>query len=101
MVLNSSQALDACIQHVPMGLPAALVRGQLSRVVDSMYRQGYGLALKPVESGYSELTAQEAVFQILLSANQSGVNIAAYAQRISQGVQALASKDYVFVRRVK
>jgi hypothetical protein len=100
MVLRRDQAEATVMKHLDIGYPAFMVQVYISRIVQRLYAGGHGLALMPLESGYAQLSGNDALSLILQAARAIGLNPQGKEAQIAAGIAKLNSAGYQFVRRV-
>jgi hypothetical protein len=101
MVLRRSQAEETIMKNLNFGYPAFMVQGYISRIIQHLYKQGLGIALKPLEAGYQQISGNEAIGHVISSAQFIGLNPDGQAQqKIANGIADMNSKGYIFVKRV-
>lgn len=100
MVLRRDQAEATVMKHLDIGYPAFMVQGYISKIVQSLYSGGYGIALLPLEAGYQQVSDREALQLILGAAKAIGLNPQGKENQIAAGIVKLNVAGYHFVRRV-
>ena len=100
MVLQRDQADAVIMKHLDIGYPAFMVQGYISRIVQSLYAGGYGIALLPLEVRYQQVSDHEALQLILGAARAIGLNPQGKENQIAAGIVKLNVAGYHFVKRV-
>jgi len=100
MVLQRDQADAATMKHLDFGYPAFMVQGYISKIVQSLYAGGYGIALLPLEAGYQQISDHETLQLILEAARSIGLNPQGKENLIAAGIVKLNVAGYHFVKRV-
>lgn len=98
MVIKAQEAELIVIGQVDFGVPKFLIRGQVTQIVSWLYSQGYGLALLPLEAGYTQLASQQAFGIVMAALKAQGLSMDV-SRQVSDGIAKMAAKGYVFVKR--
>jgi hypothetical protein len=101
MVLRRDQAEATVMKHLDIGYPAFMVQGYISRIVQALYKSGFGLALMPLEAGYQQVSPSEALGLICSSARAVGIDPKGQEQKIAAGISRMSGAGYQFVKRVQ
>jgi hypothetical protein len=100
MVLKRDQAEATVMKNLNLGYPAFMVQGYVSKIVQGLYGNGYGLALTPIEAGYQAIPLKAAAKIVLVAVHGAGLDPKGFETKISDGVASMSLKGYVFVKRV-
>jgi hypothetical protein len=98
MVIRAPEAEKVILETVDFGVPQFLVSGQVKQIAAWLYSQGYGLALLPLEAGYSQLSSQQAFGVVMAALKAQGLSLDV-SRQVSDGLAKMAAKNYVFVKR--